>query len=269
MKYNVNWIEKNMGISRKTLRYYEDKKLINPQRNAVNNYREYSEEDIKIIWTIKTLVGMKFKMRQIEDWINDPEEFDFYKVISDNVTELEKDYEAHKHLLDVARTIKVTGRIPTVNDVGTVKFEDFMSYVFNNWNFVDEKLYKVIRATNDMNESIEEFEKNSDLNSIIDYFRNIDFNNMKNLVIGTYYKILSGLYMYPEDNEIVLRIVDQLFNHVNQYYDGISIELFVEAFSLEIFEGDINEMNKRVYGEKGIKYITKALEAYKKYVLNQ
>ena len=80
--------------------------------------------------------------------------------------------------------------------------------------------------------------------------------------------------MYPEDNEIILYIVDQLFKFVNQFYlefsmeSPITVEQFVKVFSLEIFEGDIDKMNKRMYGEKGIKYITKALESYRKYKLN-
>lgn len=40
MNYSVDWIKKNMGISRKALLVYEKKGLIKPERNTENGYRE-------------------------------------------------------------------------------------------------------------------------------------------------------------------------------------------------------------------------------------
>ena len=39
--------EKLTGITSQNIRYYERQKLLSPQRNNENAYREYSEEDIK------------------------------------------------------------------------------------------------------------------------------------------------------------------------------------------------------------------------------
>jgi len=44
MKYTADWIEKNIGVTRKALRIYEDKGLLEPNRNPNNNYREYGDE---------------------------------------------------------------------------------------------------------------------------------------------------------------------------------------------------------------------------------
>jgi len=45
MIYQKSWIEKNMGISRKTLTTYEKYGFIKPARNANNGkYREFSGE---------------------------------------------------------------------------------------------------------------------------------------------------------------------------------------------------------------------------------
>ena len=40
MGYSVKWVEKNMGITRRTLRYYEEKGLF--PKNQKGEYRNYS-----------------------------------------------------------------------------------------------------------------------------------------------------------------------------------------------------------------------------------
>ena len=45
--------EKLTGITSQNIRYYERQKLLSPQRNNENAYREYSEEDIKRLKLIR------------------------------------------------------------------------------------------------------------------------------------------------------------------------------------------------------------------------
>ena len=47
--YTVKWIIDNLGISRKTLRYYEKKGLLKDSRNIINNYREYNEDRKSVV----------------------------------------------------------------------------------------------------------------------------------------------------------------------------------------------------------------------------
>ena len=48
MGYSKGWIEKNMGISRKTLISYERKGCLEPTRKSnTGKYREDSEEDLE------------------------------------------------------------------------------------------------------------------------------------------------------------------------------------------------------------------------------
>ena len=45
--YNANEVAKILGISKQTLIRYEHRKLVpKARRNALNNWREYSEEDV-------------------------------------------------------------------------------------------------------------------------------------------------------------------------------------------------------------------------------
>ena len=45
-------VEKQVGISKANIRFYEEEGLIHPARNQENNYREYSETDVEQLYLI-------------------------------------------------------------------------------------------------------------------------------------------------------------------------------------------------------------------------
>ncbi|MBQ8052416.1 MAG: MerR family transcriptional regulator, partial [Lachnospiraceae bacterium] len=49
----INQVEELTGIPKKNIRFYEEQKLISPQRNSANGYREYSMEDVALLGKIK------------------------------------------------------------------------------------------------------------------------------------------------------------------------------------------------------------------------
>lgn len=46
---NINELEKRTSITKQNIRFYEKRGLLNPSRNTVNNYREYTEADVEIL----------------------------------------------------------------------------------------------------------------------------------------------------------------------------------------------------------------------------
>lgn len=52
---NISELEARTGIAKQNIRFYEKKGLLHPVRNAENNYREYTEEDISTLQVIKIL----------------------------------------------------------------------------------------------------------------------------------------------------------------------------------------------------------------------
>lgn len=75
MKYTVNWVEKNIGVTRKALRIYENKGLMNKEnfQNPENKYREYSNEDIEKIWCIRFLQRMGYSLNDIVEMYSNVE----------------------------------------------------------------------------------------------------------------------------------------------------------------------------------------------------
>ncbi len=62
----INEICSIVGLSRKSIRYYEDEGLLNPTRNQNNDYRMYTEEDIKTLKIIKFLRELNVSINDIK-----------------------------------------------------------------------------------------------------------------------------------------------------------------------------------------------------------
>lgn len=68
---NIQEVEKRTGLEASTIRYYEDKGLLNVKRNPDNNYREYSNENVDTLRVIRFLRKLDFTLSEIESVINE------------------------------------------------------------------------------------------------------------------------------------------------------------------------------------------------------
>ena len=62
----INEVIHIVGLSRKSIRYYEDVGLLSPTRNKNNDYRMYTEEDIKKLKTIKFLRELDVQIKDLK-----------------------------------------------------------------------------------------------------------------------------------------------------------------------------------------------------------
>ena len=51
----INEVEALVGISKKSIRFYEEEGLLTPKRNSENGYRNYCGEDVETLRKIKAL----------------------------------------------------------------------------------------------------------------------------------------------------------------------------------------------------------------------
>ncbi|CYV34516.1 MerR family transcriptional regulator [Streptococcus suis] len=70
----VKDVEKLTGLSTKAIRLYEEKGLIEVVRNPLNDYRDYSEENVRQLRLIKLLRYFEFSLAEIKDLLALPEE---------------------------------------------------------------------------------------------------------------------------------------------------------------------------------------------------
>lgn len=62
----INEATKETGLTKKAIYYYEEVGLIAPQKNAENNYRIYTKDDIEKLISIRTLRELDFSMNDIQ-----------------------------------------------------------------------------------------------------------------------------------------------------------------------------------------------------------
>ncbi len=97
----IKEVEEQIGITKANIRYYEKEGLLDPKRDRENNYREYSQEDIRSLERIKVL-------RLLGITIGEIRQLDSGQLLLKDVIEnrLERIAEEEKNLLEVKRVCR-------------------------------------------------------------------------------------------------------------------------------------------------------------------
>ena len=66
----INEVEHIIGLSKKSIRYYEENGLLSPKRNQSNDYRIYSEDDIQKLKIIKFLRELDVPIKELKQLHN-------------------------------------------------------------------------------------------------------------------------------------------------------------------------------------------------------
>lgn len=67
---HINEVEKQVGITKKNIRFYEKEGLLSPSRDSTNGYRTYSEEDISRLCQIKLLRKLSVPLEEIRTMLD-------------------------------------------------------------------------------------------------------------------------------------------------------------------------------------------------------
>jgi len=65
--YTIGQVAKFLGVSRDTLKFYEEKELVKPKQNSGNGYREYNRFDIYDITTVNFYREMDIEIKKIQE----------------------------------------------------------------------------------------------------------------------------------------------------------------------------------------------------------
>ena len=66
----IKEVEEKTGLARSNIRFYEKEKLISPDRNETNGYREYTEENVNDIKKIAYLRTLGISVQNIQKIMN-------------------------------------------------------------------------------------------------------------------------------------------------------------------------------------------------------
>ena len=61
----INEVEALVGITKKNIRFYEEKGLLSPSRNSENGYRDYGQEEVDVLRRIKLLRKLGVPIEEI------------------------------------------------------------------------------------------------------------------------------------------------------------------------------------------------------------
>ncbi|MGL5755422.1 MAG: MerR family transcriptional regulator [Paraclostridium sp.] len=104
--YSVGQVAKFLGVSRDTLKFYEDKGLVNPKKNAENGYREYNQFDIYDITTINFYREIDIEIKKIQEIRKNKSIDDLELLLEEKEQDILDEIEYKKLLLKKIRLIK-------------------------------------------------------------------------------------------------------------------------------------------------------------------
>lgn len=64
----IKEVQEATGLTAKAIRLYESKGLLEPAREAENDYRDYSQADVERLKTIAVLRRLDVPVREIKSW---------------------------------------------------------------------------------------------------------------------------------------------------------------------------------------------------------
>ena len=120
----INELEDLLGVSKATIRYYEDQGLVTPQRSE-NGYREYSDEDVQLFQKIIVLRKLGLSMTELRDLIDGKAELD--DVLSYNIEKLRTRQD------EIASAIELCGKIKAeASDFSSIDSPKYLRHIYED-----------------------------------------------------------------------------------------------------------------------------------------
>lgn len=121
-KYHTSDLIKFFGVPRDTLRFYEEKGLLNPKKNSENNYRNYDMFDIYNLMIIDFHKKRGMTINQIQDLLKKSDVQDIQSLLESKKNELVKMiYDAQCMLKRIEETQEFSRELESNLNIFTVK----------------------------------------------------------------------------------------------------------------------------------------------------
>ncbi|WP_028543302.1 MerR family transcriptional regulator [Paenibacillus taiwanensis] len=104
--YSIGEVAKFLGVTRDTLKFYEEKDLVKPEQNPENGYREYNHYDIYNLTTINFYREMDLKIKEIQELKKGKSIEAIRSLLEEKELEVLEEIEYKKQLLKKLQTVK-------------------------------------------------------------------------------------------------------------------------------------------------------------------
>ncbi|HLT56622.1 MAG TPA: MerR family transcriptional regulator [Bacillota bacterium] len=212
--YSIGEISKKTGVSIRTLHFYDEKGLLQPEKHPTSGHRIYSEEDIKTLHQIMTLKFLGFSLDKIGGMLK---ERNFHMGLIDSLRMQAKKLEEDKERIEIAlATIKRT--IALLESEGEVDSNILMS---------------IISSMQTEKEQREWAEKYFDKNVVEQIFEISEEEKLEwEKASVKFYKQVKSLAGRPADDADVQHMLREFFSAIAVVLDTESLREFVKIGNL-------------------------------------
>lgn len=130
---SIKEVEQITGITKQNIRYYERQGLICPKRNEENDYREYSEKEVRILKIIKLFRKLDMPIEEIRKLLDD--DIKLQEALNMQKERLEKEKRRLTDALNFCSKIneQELESLDINNYLSKMEEEERMGAVFANW----------------------------------------------------------------------------------------------------------------------------------------
>lgn len=114
----INEVEQIVGLSKKSIRYYEENGLLKPIRNHENDYRIYQDEDIHKLKVIKFLRELGVPIRELK--LLNEDQMTLEECMMDRIKKIEAAEENYQKVKNMCMEIKNTNT--NFHDIDITKY---------------------------------------------------------------------------------------------------------------------------------------------------
>ncbi|GIN94432.1 MerR family transcriptional regulator [Siminovitchia terrae] len=104
--YTIGQVAKFLGVSRDTLKFYEEKELVKPKQNIENGYRKYNHFDIYDITTVNFYREMDIEIKKIQELRKSKSIEGIQSLLAEKEQEVLEEIEYKKLLLKKLQIVK-------------------------------------------------------------------------------------------------------------------------------------------------------------------
>lgn len=271
----VDEVCKSIGVSKRTLHYYDEIGLLPPTEYTESGYRLYDDAAVEKLWEILLMREMGYSLMDIKMIMDDPD-FDWRNSIEKRIEIMTKKMEQLEILIGYARMIKMTGVIPfNFEEYGDITFDEFIEVSKKTWNMnvlftekaggVNNPLSELMpRLQGLIEERLNQPEKalnEDEIDVITNIFSIVDFN--KALAFQECLDEFKNLIDKDVNSKEVQGHVGELYDHLNQLFDcSFSLNSFAFWGQMLASEGDFGMMNRKNLGDEPTDFIAEAIQLY-------
>lgn len=263
----IHEVSKSIGVSKRTLQYYDEIGLLSPTEYTQSGYRLYDDMAVEKLWKILLLRELGYQLNDIKKIIDNPD-FDLRVSIEKHIGTLTKKKERLEKLIGYASIIKFTGIIPlTFEEYGDITFEEFIENSKESWNMnmLSEKTEEISipwlidKYLKHQGNTWDEDEVHEIENIAEDLFSDIDFN--KALELQARIDEFGNLIDKGEDSKEVQDHVSKLYEYIS-VFGSMSLNGFSMYGQMFALGGDLGIMHSKRLGERTTEFIAKAIQNY-------